>query len=265
MFIKKNILGVGFTDEKLKDVLEYLEEIIQKKEKKHFIVTPNPELLVIAGKNSEYKKVLNSADLALIDGVGVSIASRILGRPLKHKISGIDFMESVCSYVAEKPITIGFLGGGPGVAENTAECLLSKYPGLKVGFVSEEWSEEGFDLASKLELRIRNKELREKIINRKSSIVNPKSIDILFVAFGSPKQEIWLKKHLENLPITVAMGVGGAFDMISGKVPRAPVFIRALSLEWLFRLLIQPWRIKRQLKLLVFAGLVLRERFKMLR
>lgn len=232
MFIKKNLLGVGFTDEKLQDILEYLEEIIQKKEKKYFIVTPNPELLVIANKNSDYKKVLNSADLALIDGVGVSIASRILGKPLKYKISGIDFMESVCSYVAEKPITIGFLGGGPGVAENTAECLVSKYPGLKVGFSVQEWEDASLKDAA----------------------------DILFVAFGSPKQEIWIRKHLETLPVTVAMGVGGAFDMISGKVWRAPAFIRFLSLEWLFRLVVQPWRVKRQIRLLEFILLVLKER-----
>ncbi|MEX2013040.1 MAG: WecB/TagA/CpsF family glycosyltransferase, partial [Candidatus Levyibacteriota bacterium] len=140
MFNKKNLLGVGFTDEKITDVLEYLGKILQKKEKKYFVVTPNPELLVIASKNPEYKRVLNDADLALIDGVGVIIAGKMLGKPLKHKVSGVDFVKSVCKHAAEKPITIGFLGGGSGVAEKTAECLVSKYPGLKVSFAVAELS-----------------------------------------------------------------------------------------------------------------------------
>ena len=233
MFNKKNLLGIGFTDEKLQDVLEYLDKILQKKEKKYFVVTPNPELLVIANKNFEYKKVLNDADLALIDGVGVIIAGKILGKPLKNKISGVDFVKSVCEYVAEKPITVGFLGAGPGVAELTAECLRKKYPGLKVAFSAQEWDELSLG----------------------------KSADILFVAFGSPKQEIWIKNNLKDLPVTVAVGVGGAFDIISGKVMRAPGFIRSLGLEWLFRLAVQPWRIKRQLRLLKFMYLVLREKF----
>lgn len=234
MFEKKFLLGIGFTDEKLEDILEYIEKIIKKKEKKVLVVTPNPEILVIANKNSDYKNLLNNADLALIDGVGIVVAGKILGKPLKHKISGVDFIENVCKYVAEKPITIGFLGGGPGVAEKTAECLSRKYEGLKVAFASPEWD--------KVSLRV--------------------SADILFVAFGSPKQEIWIGKNLKSLPVSVVMGVGGAFDMISGQVVRAPVFIRRLGLEWLFRLIIQPWRIRRQMRLLEFGLLVLREKFK---
>ncbi len=241
MFNKKNLLGVGFTDEGIGTILEYVEQIISKKEKKYFFVTPNPELLVIANKDPEYKKVLNDADLALIDGVGILIAGKILGVLLKHKISGIDLMESVCKRVAEKPITVGLLGGGHGVAEDTAECLKSKYPGLRVTFAVSELS---------------------KFVPGKEEVSSMPNTDVLFVAFGSPRQEIWLHEHLKNLPITIGVGVGGAFDMISGKVIRAPGFVRSLGLEWLFRLVIQPWRIKRQLKLLEFILLVIRERIK---
>jgi N-acetylglucosaminyldiphosphoundecaprenol N-acetyl-beta-D-mannosaminyltransferase len=94
-----------------------------------------------------------------------------------------------------------------------------------------------------------------------SEELKSKKTDILFVAFGSPKQEIWIAENLNQLPAKVVIGVGGAFDFISGKVRRAPVFIRQLGLEWLFRLIIQPWRIKRQLKLLTFIDLVLKEKF----
>ena len=128
---------------------------------------------------------------------------------------------------------MGFLGAGPSVAVKTAECLEKKYKGLKISMVSQEWSEE----------------------------LKSKKTDILFVAFGSPKQEIWIAENLNQLPAKVVIGVGGAFDFISGKVRRAPVFIRQLGLEWLFRLIIQPWRIKRQLKLLTFIDLVLKEKF----
>lgn len=254
MFYKKNLLGVGFTDEQLKDILEYVEENIKKKEKKLYIVTPNPEILTIANKNFDYKKVLNDADLALIDGIGIIVASRLLGKPLKHKISGVDFIEGVCKSVAEKPITIGFLGGGPGVAEKTAECLRKKYPGLKVAFSAQEWEE------------IEANSPHSTVYSKNRSVVGGQkskslSCDILLVAFGSPKQEIWIKEHLKNLPVTVAMGVGGAFDMISGRVLRAPAWIRSIGLEWLFRLAVQPWRIKRQLRLLEFIYLVLKEKF----
>jgi N-acetylglucosaminyldiphosphoundecaprenol N-acetyl-beta-D-mannosaminyltransferase len=88
-----------------------------------------------------------------------------------------------------------------------------------------------------------------------------KKVDILFVAFGSPKQEIWLSENLKKLPVKVAMGVGGSFDFISGRVSRAPRILRALGLEWLFRLVIQPWRIKRQLSLLAFIFLIFKEKF----
>ncbi|MEX2007874.1 MAG: WecB/TagA/CpsF family glycosyltransferase [Candidatus Levyibacteriota bacterium] len=257
MFTKKNLLGVGFTDEKLGDILEYIDTILKKKEKKYYFVTPNPELLMIAHKNSEYKKLLNDADLALIDGVGIIIAGKILGRPLKHKISGVDLIENICRRVAEKPITIGFLGGWPGVAELTAECLRSRYPVLKVAFAVSELSELE---ANPEEVSSRQYTVFSKETKKLNTKYNIPHTDVLFVAFGSPKQEIWIKEHLENLPVTIAMGVGGAFDMISGKTRRAPVFVRRMGLEWLFRLITQPWRVKRQLRLLEFMFLVLREK-----
>lgn len=255
MFYKKNLLGVGFTDESLSDILEYIEKSVKERQKKYYIVTPNPELLVIANRDFDYKKVLNGANLALIDGIGVIVAGKVLNVGLKHRTTGVDFVKSVCKYVAEKPITVGFLGAGPGVAERTAECLKEKYPSLKVTFAVSEISE--FEANS----------LQSTVYNKNRSVVGSQrskslSCDILFVAFGSPKQEIWINEHLKNLSITVAVGVGGAFDLISGKVWRAPAFIRSLGLEWLFRLVVQPWRIKRQLRLIEFGILVAKEKFK---
>ncbi|HZQ29652.1 MAG TPA: WecB/TagA/CpsF family glycosyltransferase [Patescibacteria group bacterium] len=232
--MKKNIIGVGVSDVSKEEVLEYIIQNIRKKTKKYYIVTPNPEILVMANNDFRYKKVLNSADLALADGIGVILAGKLLGRPLKERIPGADFVKILCEMIAKQPITVSFLGGRPKIAEMTAECLRREYPGLKVRFA-------GADIPSD---------------------VNKLASDLLFVAFGSPKQEFWIAENLNRLPIKAAMGVGGAFDFISGAVKRAPAWIRALGLEWLYRLIRQPWRARRQLSLLTFAFLVIRERLR---
>jgi len=241
MFKKKNILGVGFTNAKEDEVLEYILQGLEKDIQKYFIVTPNPEILMLADSSSDYKNIVNSSKLALPDGIGVMIAGKVMGRELKQRIQGVDFVESLCRAVAEKPITVGFLGAGLGIAEQTAECLIKKFPTLKVVFTA---SGSPDDRTVRL------------IKDQK------KEIDILFVAFGSPKQEIWIYENLDKLPVKVAIGVGGAFDLLSGKVKRAPFWIRKVGLEWLFRLISQPWRAKRQTALIKFIYLVLKERFK---
>lgn len=233
-FEKKFILDVGFNNLPDNLILEYVVKSIENSSKRYYIVTPNPELLVIAHDSPMYKRVLNNAKLALPDGIGIMLASKLLGRGIKERIAGVDLVEKLCRGVAEKPITVGFLGGGPGVADKTAECLQKKYPGLKVNFVGDEWGR----------------------------LIHTVKIDILFVAFGSPKQEVWISENLEKLPVKVAIGVGGAFDFISGRVKRAPVWVRNIGLEWFFRFIIQPWRIKRQLRLIEFIFLVVKEKFK---
>jgi len=244
MIDKKSILGVGITNATQKEVLEYIVKSVENFKKKHYVVTPNPEFLVLANKNPEFKNILNRADLASNDGIGVLVAAKILGKSLKGRFTGVDLVESLCKEIVRKPITVGFLGGGAGVAERTAECLRKKYPGLKVSFVGEKWPKD---------FSARNSNLTMEQFNNGA-------IDILFVAFGAPKQEIWISENLEKIPVKVAIGVGGAFDYISGRVQRAPGFIRNIGLEWLYRLLREPWRIKRQFSLLKFIWLVIKEK-----
>jgi N-acetylglucosaminyldiphosphoundecaprenol N-acetyl-beta-D-mannosaminyltransferase len=135
-------------------------------------------------------------------------------------------------------VTVGLLGGGKGVADKTAECLRKKYPGLKINFVDDggKVDKEGTvftpDLSSKIKC------------------------DLLFVAFGQVKQEMWIVKNMDQVETKVFMGVGGAFDYISGEVMRAPIWMRELGLEWLFRLIVQPWRIRRFGSLLQFLFLI---------
>ncbi len=242
MLNKNIILDVGITNATKQDILEYILKTLEEKKKPYFIVTPNPEILVFSHKHKSFQTVLNTARLGLPDGVGVTMAGKILGKPFKERITGTDLVDALCKESIKKPITVGFLGGRQNVAEKTAECLSKKYPGLKVGFAGPEWP------ASTLK-------------NPSSTFHHlPSSIDILFVAFGFPRQEQWMAEHIGRVPARVMIGVGGAFDYISGRLTRAPGFLRTLGLEWLYRLVRQPWRIKRQLALLEFVILILRER-----
>lgn len=230
--MKRKLLGVDFTDLSEGEVLEYIVKKIKKGAEKFFVVTPNPEILVIANKDFGYKNVLNLAELASADGIGIIWASKVLNAGIKHRVTGTDLMESLCREVAKQPITVSFLGGGPKIAEKAAECLRKKYLGLKVVFAGDEMPVNSKLLAS----------------------------DLLFVAFGSPKQEFWIAENLKNLPVKAAIGVGGAFDFASGRVKRAPRWVRELGFEWLFRLIIQPWRLKRQLSLIEFIFLVIEKK-----
>ena len=280
MIEKKNILGVGITNASQNEILEYITKSLEYHYKKYFIVTPNPEFLVFANKNPKFKDILNNAELALADGIGVMLAGKITGKPLKERMTGIDLLESLCKEVAKKPITVGFLGGSVGVAEKTAECLQLKYPGLKVNFVGKEWPEGHFGRLPHVadDARLQNSENQpvnsvslsksqlqsglKLTFNSSASGQAPSinSIDILFVAFGAPKQEIWISENLDKIPVKIAIGVGGAFDYVSGRVKRAPLWVQKIGLEWLYRLIIQPWRIKRQFYLLKFIWLVLKEK-----
>lgn len=259
--MEKNILlGVGITNATKQDILQYILTSLEKKTDPYYIITPNPEILVYGSQHPEFKAILNNARLGLPDGVGVTIAGKFLGKPFKERVTGVDFMEYICSEINEKPITVGFLGGRGGVAERTTECLRSKYPGLKVSFVADDL--ENLSLKEQkvysMQYKVYSKKKNEESLYTKYHIPNT---DILFVAFGFPKQEEFMASHVGKIPVKVMIGVGGAFDYISGAVPRAPLLIRSIGFEWLFRLLIQPWRFSRQLSLFKFIFLILKEKF----
>lgn len=243
---KQILLGVDITNATQEEILEYIFSSLENSLKPYYIVTPNPEMLVLSQKRNEFNRALNQALLALPDGVGITIAGQLLGIPFKERVTGTDILEEVCKMIVnlnkkqvKNAITVGFLGGRENVAQKTADCLREKYPGLAVAFAGEEWPK-----AAPLHLW-----------------TSEPQIDILFVAFGFPKQEEWMHDHVGKIPVKIMIGVGGAFDYISGNVSRAPKFIRSIGLEWLYRLIRQPWRVKRQLALITFVFLVLSERF----
>ncbi len=252
--VKNQLFDVGITNDTKKNILEFVIKSIKNSSENYYIVTPNPEILMYGMSHPQFQNILNKAKLALCDGVGLLIAGQLLGSPFKERFTGVDFVETLCEKVNDWPITVGFLGGKDKVAEMTAECLLKKRPQLKVVFVASEWDENHV---------IKGKEYLMKQNTNETGLSSHKSeyIDVLFVAYGFPKQEEWMAEHIDKVPVRVMVGVGGAFDYISGQVKRAPGPIRAVGFEWLFRLIRQPWRMKRQLALIDFMRLTISARF----
>ena len=272
---KKEFFGIGITDATQQQILEYTFSSLSVGPGRSYIVTPNPEIIMFAQQNAELKRALNEAEIAICDGIGLYHAARFLGKPLPERVTGVDMVDAICREAvllsrnsSKKPVSVGFLGAGKGVALRTAECLQQKYPGLHVVFAAAEWSQHGFVVAKdeNQESRIKNQERNEsEMLNTKSLIHNTDAIDILFVAFGFPKQEFFMSRNREKIPVKVMMGVGGAFDYLSGGVVRAPTIIRSLGLEWLYRLVRQPWRAQRQFALIKFIGLVMKEKLRHLK
>ena len=258
--MKKDVLGIKIDDISIDEIAKTVQGWLSKSGK-HYIVTPNPEIVMMAQKDQELKSIINNADLAIPDGAGLKLTGDI-----RCLSPGIDVMEKLVKMASERGFTIGLLGGRGQVANETAERLLRKYPKLKVIFAKSggEIDEEGRQLSvlspqfsdsssQVVGIPITDKQKTEKQNSENKQLkTDTRKTDLLFVAFGPPKQEKWIYKNLDKLDIKVAMGVGGAFDYISGTVPRAPIWIRNLGFEWLFRLAVQPWRIKRQLALVKY-------------
>ena len=205
------------------------------------VATPNSEIVILAGKNAELRRAIEEADLVIPDGIGLVYASRILGQPLKERVTGIDFLERALERLAATGGTAYFLGGRPGVAEKAAKAMEERYPGLRI-----VGARDGYFPPSEEETTI--------------DAVKAAGADFLCVALGAPKQELFIHRNKERLGVAVAVGVGGSFDVFAGEVKRAPRFYRDHGLEWLYRLVQQPVRIRRAAALPLFMVRVLLSR-----
>lgn len=205
----------------------------------HHVCTVNPEFVMVAQEDSNFRNILQRAHLCVPDGVGLLWAAKRLGRPLVERVTGSDGVPLIAQRAAREGWRLFLLGAAEGVADKAAEVLTLNNPGLKiVGTYSG--SPQG----------IEEDELVEQ--------VNASGADILFVAYGAPTQDKWIARNLPRLRPAMAIGVGGSFDFIAGIVPRAPLWMRERGLEWLYRLYLQPWRIKRMLRLPRFVLAFLR-------
>ncbi len=247
------LLGVKIDELNLKNTLEKIGLFLDAS-KKNTIFTPNPEMLVKSVGDSYFKDVLNSGSLNVCDGFGIYLVSRI--RKIKlDRIAGVDLMLSMCESLASRQKKVYLLGGGNSeVASAAAKVLISRYPELFiVGYDAGPQIIEEMDGSLRYDLK-----QNESIIGK----INAASPDVIFVAFGMGKQEKWLYENLDKLTnVKIGMGVGGAFDYISGQVSRAPLLLRKIGLEWAYRLIRQPKRLFRIYRATIkFIYLVIAER-----
>lgn len=239
-----DLLGVKITETTKQQALEKVGNFLRSSSQ-YKIFTPNPEFLVKAQKDEYFKKVLNTGHLNLCDGMGVQIFTGI------KRIPGVDFMVDLCVLADKEGRGIYLLGSGDeAVIKNTFEALHKKFPNLKIS---------GYNKGPVL-----NEDTMQQFDTYIIDEINKTGAEILFVAFGMGKQEKWIYENLSKMPnIKVAMGVGGSFDFISNRIKRAPLFLRKLGLEWVYRLIQQPQRIGRIFNATaVFTWLVIQKIWK---
>ena len=234
------ILGVRVDDAGYEDLLAHVDTFVSRGQP-HQIVTLNVEMLVAARQDPALAEILNASDLNVADSVGVILAARLLGTSLKERVTGSDGIYRLAAHCAKTGYRPFFLGAGPGVAREAATRLEAANAGLQVAgcYGGSPHPED-----------------EEEIIAR----VRAASPDLLLVAYGVPAEEIWIARNSRRLGVPVMIGVGGTFDFVAGVTMRAPVWMRRVGLEWLYRLLREPWRWKRQLALPRFVLLVLRQK-----
>ena len=251
--IKLFQVGIDRVDNQ--ETIQKIEEFIVSK-KPHLLVTPDTLAVLRARKDSEYQAILKSADLVTPDGAGILWAAAALNYPLTERVTGIDIIHNICRLSAKKGYSLYLLGSYPGVANEAALNLSKKYPGIKVtgthhGYFGCEGHENCGDV--KNGNKGKSKEEEEKIIAE----IKESKPDILLVGMGVPKQEKWINKNLKSLNVPVCMGVGGSFDVLSGRIPRAPLWMQRHGMEWVYRSIKQPNRAFRVLALFYFIWLVI--------
>jgi len=236
------ILGVRVDDVTNDDLLALVDGYVASRQP-HQIITLNPEMVVAAWDDPGFRQVLNSADANVADGIGLMMAARWLGHPLRERVTGSDGIYCLSEHCARMGYRPFFLGAASGVAEVVSDRLSARYPGLQApgAYTGSPRPEDEQDVLTR---------------------VRAAAPDLLFVAYGVPAEERWIARNRDRLAVPVMIGVGGAFDFVAGIVRRAPSWMRRAGLEWLHRLIRQPWRWRRQLALVRFAGLMLKSRIQ---
>jgi N-acetylglucosaminyldiphosphoundecaprenol N-acetyl-beta-D-mannosaminyltransferase len=222
-----SLLGVDIDNLTMAETLTRIEQMISSGTFS-YVVTPNVDHLMKVQKDSVFREIYKGANLAVPDGAPLLWASKILGTPLKERVNGTDLFLETCALAATKGYSIFLLGGDPGFAEKAGVMLKEKYPGLKVaGHYGPEFGWE--------------KDLSESV--RVQKLITASNADILFVAMGAPRQEIWMGQFGPGCNVRVAFGIGGSFSILIGAIKRAPLWMRRSGLEWFWRMLFEPRRL----------------------
>jgi N-acetylglucosaminyldiphosphoundecaprenol N-acetyl-beta-D-mannosaminyltransferase len=235
------VLGVRVDCIDMEGTLDWVAAAIEAGGPCRQVATVNPEFVMHARRDAEFAAILEASDLATADGSGVLWAVHRAGCRPASKVAGSDLLPRLAGLCAERGWRPFFLGAMPGVAQAAAERLAALHPGFTVAGAMAGTPEAADDDVALLRIR-------------------DSGAQLLLVAYGHPKQERWIARNRDRLPVAVAIGVGGAFDYAAGRVQRAPGWMRRAHLEWLYRLVKQPWRARRMLALPAFAAAVWRER-----
>ena len=235
-----DVLGVGFDDLTMEEAVAAGMDLLGQ-EGCHYVVTPNPEIVEVCRENPEAMEAVNGASLVLADGIGVVKGAAMLGTPLKGRVPGIEFAGGLMEKMAEKGLSLYLLGAKPGVAEQAAEKLAARYPGLRIAGTHDGYFKEDGPVVQ---------------------AIAESHADAVFVCLGAPKQELWMQKNGPATGAQLLCGLGGSLDVFAGVVERAPRFWSDHGLEWFYRLCKEPRRIGRMMKLPLFLVHVRREKGK---
>ena len=238
--MRVEVLGVGFDNITMEQAVEEGVRLMNT-EGAHYVVTPNPEIVETCRRDAEAMEAVTKADMVIADGIGVVYGSRILGTPLRERVPGIELAQNLMGKMAESGKSLFLLGSKPGVAEEAAVRLKETYPGLRIAGTHDGYFKEDEPVI---------REIRES------------GADVVFVCLGAPKQEKWMRENGAATGAHLLLGLGGCLDVFSGNVQRAPEIFQRLGLEWFYRLLKNPSRLGRMMRLPLFLVHVIGEKGK---
>lgn len=242
---KVNILDTNVSRHNLQETMALFSDAIDNGKRLRVSVTPS-NCLLWARKNQKLKDVYNSADIVTADGVPVVWASKLLKRPIRGRVTGLDLLPEFAAIASQKEYSFFLLGAAEGVANQLAEKLTADHPGLKIaGTYSPPFAERFSDAEN----------------NKMVEMINQSGADILWVSLTAPKQDYWIAEFFDKLDVSIAIGVGAAFDVIAGNISRAPQWMQKSGLEWFYRFTKEPKRLFRRylVEAPIFIPLILKQ------
>ena len=238
--MKIDVMGLKFDSMTMDEALSRAEALLRG-EKAAYVVTPNAEIAYEALHDVQLREMLNGADLMLPDGAGVVLASKLLRTPVKQKVAGVDFAAGLLSILERNGQSLYLLGGKPGIGELAAQKMLEAHPQLRIAGIADGYFQDEAPVIAK---------------------INASGADALFVCLGAPKQERFMVQHQQELHVHLMAGLGGSLDAFAGTVQRAPAWMIRLNLEWLYRLIREPKRFRRMLRLPKYLWAVMLKRIR---
>ena len=238
--MKIDVMGLKFDSMTMDEALSRAEALLRG-DKAAYVVTPNAEIAYEALHDVQLREMLNGADLMLPDGAGVVLASKLLRTPVKQKVAGVDFAAGLLGILERNGQSLYLLGGKTGIGELAAQKMLEAHPQLRIAGIADGYFRDEASVIEK---------------------INASGADALFVCLGAPKQERFMVQHRQELHVHLMAGLGGSLDAFAGTVQRAPAWMIRLNLEWLYRLIREPKRFRRMLRLPKYLWAVMLKRIR---